>query len=163
MNLRNHRIAAVSILVVGTVAVTAWARSVAVDPPEIVAVRERLQGHWVASVVQAGEHRKVEGASAGSCTVKFDGRLVRFRGMVGGIDAEGTYYIEKARPGWVDFKMDAGWIIGIYAFDGDELRLCVNPFSAPERLGVPTLNRPRAFACGEQRHLYTFRKAPAGG
>ena len=57
------------------------------------------------------------------------------RGLVGGIDAQGTFYIESSHPNWIDFKLDAGWIVGIFTFEGDTLKLCVNPFGPPEQLG----------------------------
>ena len=77
--------------------------------------------------------------------------------MVGHIDASGTFYIEAAHPGWIDFKLDAGWIVGLYQFDGETLKLCLNPFAPPERLGVPTLPRPKGFYSGDVRHVYVFR------
>ena len=161
MNVRNHRIAAGSLLLAEVVVLLAWGRSMAVDSPEIADVRARFQGEWVASSIQAGAHRKVVGERASGCSVVFDGKQVILRRLVDNIDAKGTFYIESSRPGQIDLKLDAGWIIGLYQFEGDHLELCLNPFSGPERLGVPTLPRPRSFDSGESRHVYEFRRRTA--
>jgi hypothetical protein len=162
MGVRKHRVAALTILAVGVVGLLGWGRSMALESGEVRAAREKFRGRWVASSLLAGEHRKAEGAEAGRCSVVFDGKSVAFRGMVGGIDASGTFYIEDAHPGWVDFKLDEGWIVGLYAFEGESLKLCLNPFAPPERLGVPTLPRPKGFYSGDVRHIYVFRKAAGG-
>ena len=162
MSVRNHRIAAVSILAAGVVVLLAWGRSMAIDSSEVKAVRDQFQGEWVASLVQAGEHRKVEGKAAGGCRASFDGKSVVFHNLVGGVDARGTYYIESSKPGQVDFKLDEGWIIGIYEVGGDTLKLCLNPFAPPEKLGVPTLPRPGHRDSGEHRLVYVFRRAKTG-
>jgi hypothetical protein len=162
MSVRKHRIAAVSILAGGILVLFAWGRSMAVDSGEVRVVRGQFQGAWVASSIQLGEQTRLEGAGAGGCSVVFDGKAVAFKGLVGDIDASGSIYIESSHPNWVDFKLDAGWIVGIFEFEGDTLKLCLNPFAPPERLGVPTLPRPRAFDPGERRLVYVFRKATAG-
>ena len=159
MNIRKHRIAAVSILAGGVILLFAWGRSMAVDSGEVRVVRGKFQGHWVAESIRAGVNRTIEGSEAAGCSADFDGKAVTLRGLVDGIHASGTFYIEASHPNWVDFKLDAGWIIGIFAFEGDTLKLCVNPFATPERLGVPTLPRPRAFEPGERRIVYVFRKS----
>jgi uncharacterized protein (TIGR03067 family) len=159
MSVRNHRIAALSILAGGVIVLFAWGRSMAVDSGEVRVVRDKFQGAWVAESIGSGVNRKLEGAEAAGCSAVFDGKAVRFRGMVGGIDASGTFYIEATHPNWVDFKLDAGWIVGIFEFDGDRLKLCLNPFATPERLGVPTIPRPRAFEPGERRIVYVFRRS----
>ncbi len=162
MSVRNHRIAAVSILAGGIIVLFAWGRSMAVDSSEVRVVREKFQGVWVASSVKAGVLPSMEGARAESCSVVFDGKMVAFHGMVDDIDASGTFYIETSHPNWVDFKLDAGWIVGIFKFEGDTLTLCLNPFAPPERLGVPTLPRPKTIASGERRHVYVFHRTMAG-
>jgi uncharacterized protein (TIGR03067 family) len=159
MSVRRHRIVAVSILAGGVIVLLAWGRTMAVDSGEVRVAREKFQGTWVASSIKAGVLRPLEGSEAEACSVTFDGKSVAFRGMVDNINASGTFYIEAAHPAWVDFKLDAGWIVGVYQFDGETLKLCLNPFAAPERLGVPTLPRPRDFDPGERRHLYVFRRA----
>jgi uncharacterized protein (TIGR03067 family) len=158
MNVRNHRIAAVASLTVGILGLFAWGRSMAVDTGQIRVDREKFQGRWVASSIRAGVQRELIGAEAGACSVVFDDKTVAFRGMVGAVDASGTFYIEAPHPGWIDLKLDAGWIIGIYQFEGDTLKLCLNPFAGPERLGIPTLARPREFDPGDRRHVYVFRR-----
>jgi uncharacterized protein (TIGR03067 family) len=158
MSVRKHRIAALSILVSGVIVLLAWGRSMAIDSGEILMVREKFQGPWVASSIKAGVLREVKGDEAEACSVVFDGKAATFRGMVGNIDASGTFYIESSHPGWIDLKLDAGWIVGIYQIEGETLKLCLNPFAGPERLGIPTLSRPRDFDPGERRHVYVFRK-----
>jgi len=159
MTVRKHRIAAISILAGGLIVLLAWGRSMAIDSGEIKVIRDRFQGAWVAESIQAGRNRKVEGVEAATCSAVFDGKAVKLRGLVGGMDASGTFYIEASHPGWVDLKLDAGWIIGIYEFEGEALKLCLNPFATPERLGVPTLPRPRTIEPGDRRIVYVFRKA----
>src|SRR4051812_4641742 len=94
MSVAKHRLAAVSILAAGVVLIVAWGRTQARETPEIRSVRDRLEGKWVATLVQAGENRKAEGASAAGCRVEFRGKAVTFRGMIEGSDAEGTYQVE---------------------------------------------------------------------
>jgi uncharacterized protein (TIGR03067 family) len=163
MSLRNHRIAAISIVAAEIVVLFAWGRSMGNDSADVRAIRDKLQGSWVASLVQAGDHRKAEGPAGSGCRVEFDGKSVVFHGLIGDIDARGTYYIEpSAHPDWVDFKLDAGWIVGIYEVDGDTLKVAMNAFALPERLGVPTQFRPRKLHGGDGRHYYVFRKAMPG-
>ncbi len=163
MSLRNHRIAAVSIVAAEIVVLLAWGRSMGNDSADVRATRDKLQGAWVAELVQVGDHRKAEGDAAARCRVEFDGKSVAFRGLIDDIDARGTYYIEpSSHPDWVDFKLDAGWIVGIYAVEGDTLRVSMNAFAMPERLGVPTQYRPRKLKPNEGHHYYVFRRARTG-
>jgi hypothetical protein len=157
MNVRYHRIAAVTILLAGVVVLLAWGRSMAIDSDEIRVDRDKLQGKWVATFVQTEDNLKLEGDSAGVCQAEFDGKNVIFHHLINGIDARGTVYLEK--PNRVDFRLDAGWIIGIYEFDGETLKLSLNPFASTERLGVPTRPRPRQLKPGETHHFYVFRRA----
>jgi uncharacterized protein (TIGR03067 family) len=159
MSVRNHRIAAVSILVAGVVVLIAWGRSMAIDSDRVRAVRDQFQGAWVASLVQAGANRTAEGKAAEGCRVEFDGKAVVFHRMVDDIDASGTFYLDPSLDGRVDFKLDAGWIVGLFELSGDTLTLCLNPFAPPERLGVPTIPRARKLRSDEHRHLYVFRRA----
>jgi uncharacterized protein (TIGR03067 family) len=161
LSVRNHRIAAISILLVGVFLVLALGQSMARDSSEIQAVRDRLQGVWVASLAEEGEHLKLEGKAAEPCQVEFDGDKVVFRELIGGFNARGTYFFERPKAGAkIDFKLDAGWIIGIYEVEGDTLKLCLNAFSLPERLGVPTRPQPKKFQSGNGRHIYVFHKTP---
>lgn len=163
MSVRSHRIVAISILATSVVVLLTWGRSMGIDGDEVKAVRDQLQGQWVATLVQAGENRKVEGPAASDCRVDFDGKLVTFHHLIDGIDATGTFTLERdVKKAWVDFKLDAGWIIGLYEIQGDNLKLCLNPFALPERLGVPTRPRPRRINAGDERHLYVFRKVSSG-
>ena len=161
MNVRNHRVAAISILAAGVVVLLAWGRSMAIDSGEVRGVREKFQGTWVATSIRAGVQPAADGARAERCSVVFDGKSVALKGTVGNIDASGTFYIEAAHPNWIDLKLDAGWIVGVFEFEGENLKLCLNPFAQPERLGVPTLARPRTFDPGDRRHVYVFRRAAA--
>ena len=61
MSLRNHRITALSILASGVAVLLVWGRSMATDSNEVRAVRDKFQGAWVATLVQGGENRKLEG------------------------------------------------------------------------------------------------------
>jgi len=159
MTVRHHQIVAILILIVGLGVVTAWGRSTSIDPADVQAIRERFQGHWVAELAQAGEHRRAEGQAAEECRAEFDGKNVVFHHLIDGIEARGTFYLDRdVKKGWVDFKLDAGWVIGLYEVTGDRLTLCVNAFALPERLGVPTRPRPRKIKAGDDRHLYVFRK-----
>ena len=158
MNVRKHRIAAVTILVGEILGLVAWGRSMAHESAGVRAVRDRIDGHWLASAIEVGGFGQVEGARAAACSAVFDGKTVAFRDLVGGINARGTYYIESSHPGWIDLKLDAGWIVGRYQLEGDTLTLCLNPFAPPEQLGVPTLPRPRRIDPSGRRFVYVFQR-----
>ncbi len=158
MRVRNHRILAIAILLGEVCGLLAWGRSMANESTEVRALRDKFRGTWVASSIEVGELGKVEGSRADGCSAEFAGKSVVLRGLVGGIDAQGTFYIESSHPNWIDFKLDAGWIVGIFTFEGDTLKLCVNPFGPPEQLGVPTIPRPRQFDSTGHRFVYTFRQ-----
>ena len=163
MSVRKHRIAAVTLLVGEVIGLVAWGQSMAYESTEVRAVRDRFRGAWVASSIEVGELGQVKRSKLEGCSVVFDGKAVAFRGLVGGIDAKGTFYVEASHPNWVDFKLDAGWIVGIFAFENDTLKVCVNPFGPPERLGVPTIPRPRRFDPTGHRFVYVFRRSPGTG
>ena len=162
MDARKHRRAALAVLAVGLCVLVTWGRSMALETAEIRTIRGQLSGHWVATSIDLSPGRKAEGSEAAKCSAEFDGKAVKLRGLVGGIDAVGTFYIEGSHPMWIDLKLDEGWIVGVYSLEGDRLLLCLNPFAPPERLGVPTLGRPREFAPGHGRAVYTFRRASGG-
>jgi uncharacterized protein (TIGR03067 family) len=157
MNVRYHRIAAVSILVTGVVVLLGWGRSMAVESGGIKLTRDQFQGKWVATLVESGATLKVEGDQAATCQAEFEGKNVVFHQLIGGIDARGTVYL--AQPNKADFKLDAGWVVGVYEFDGDTLKLCVSRFSPLERLGVPSQPRAREVKPGEGHDYYVFRRA----
>ena len=103
--------------------------------------------------------RDVNGAEAARTTVKFAGRTVQFQNLVDASEAAGTYVIDPTTdPGKVDFKVDAGWILGSFGLAGDRLVLCVNALKLPEQLGVPTRGRAESLRQGPGRFLYEFRK-----
>ncbi len=159
MSVGKHRVVAVSILAVGTLTLLAWGRSMAHDPVGIQSVRDRLRGAWVATKVEAGGKQKAE-VDAAATRVEFAGKEVAFRSLIEGGDAHGTYFVDPAaKPAKIDFKLDAGWVVGVYRLSADELTLCVNPLALPERLGVPTRYRPRQLGAGKDHHRYVFRKA----
>jgi hypothetical protein len=157
MSVRNHRVVAVSILLAGVVVVVAWGRSQAEESAELQATRQKFQGDWVATLVQSGATLKLEGTEAEACQAEFDGKNVVFHNLNGGIDARGSVYLEGRDR--VDFKLDAGWIIGVYAFDGEMLKLALNRFAETERLGVTTHPRPRQVKPGDRHDFYVFRRA----
>ncbi len=159
MTVRHHQFAAVSILLAGVVVLLAWGRSMGVDSSAIARDRDRFQGRWVATRIQAGNGLTMEGAKAATCRVEFAGNLAHFVGLIDQPEAEGTCYLEQQGDyNRVDFRLDAGWIIGIYAFEGDRLKLAINPFAPPERLGVPTRPRPRQLKPAEGTIYYEFRR-----
>ena len=163
MSVAKHRLAAVSILVAGVVILVAWGRSQAHETAAIRAIRDQFQGRWVATLVDAGDHRKVEGATASRCRIEFDGKSVAFRRMIGGIDARGTYLIQpKNDSARIDLKLDAGWEIGIFEVGPDRLTLALNALALPERLAAPSRGRPTYFRGGGGQHLYVFRRASPG-
>lgn len=160
MSVRNHRIAAVTFLMTGTLILAAWGRSQANDPAKVRAVRDRLDGAWVATSVQAGARGTRSGAEAAGTRVEFDGKTVVFRGLIEGGDARGTYFVDPASsPPRVDFKLDAGWVIGVYELTEDGLTLNVVPLALPERLGVPTRYRPPGVEADKDHNRYVFRRA----
>jgi len=162
MSVVKHRAAAVAILAAGVVALVAWGRSQANETAEIRAARDRLQGRWVATLVQAGANQKTGGDAAG-CRIAFDGKAVAFRDMIGGLGGRGTYLIDpQGDAGKIDLKLDAGWSIGVFELSDDRLGLAVNPLALPERLGVPTRGRPRRVHPGEGCLIYAFRRADPG-
>jgi hypothetical protein len=159
---RTHQLAAVSIWLAGLVVLLVWGRSMAVDSDAVRLDREKFQGEWCASLVQVGPTLKLEGDSAANCRAEFDGKKVVFHHLVDDIDASGTVYLEKSgTTNRVDFKLDAGWIIGVYEWDGDNLKIAMNAFATPERLGVPTRPRPRLARPGEGHHYYEFHRSRA--
>jgi hypothetical protein len=157
MSVRYHRIVAVSILGAGVLVLLGWGRSMAVESDQIKLDREHFQGKWVATLIQSGENLKLEGSQAELCTAEFHGKDVVFHQLIGVSQGSGPVYLEK--PNRADFKLDAGWITGIYAFDGETLKLALNRLGAPERLGVPTRPRPLQARPGETHDFYVFRRA----
>jgi hypothetical protein len=163
MSVAKHRLAAVSILVTGVVILVAWGRSQANETAAIRTIRDQFQGRWVATLIDAGDHRKVEGPMASSCGIEFDGKSVLFRQMIGGSDARGTYLIQRRNDSArIDLKLDAGWQIGIFEVGPDRLALAVNALALPERLAAPSRGRPTYFGGGKGQHLYVFRRAMPG-
>ena len=164
MSLAKHRLAAVSILVAGVLGLMAWGRSRANETVAIRAIRDQFQGRWVGTLVQAGLHRKAEGAEAASCRIVFDGKSVEFRRMIGGFEGRGTYLIRPSTLGLgqVDLKLDAGWSIGVFQVDPGRLALALNPLDLPEQLAAPAKRRPEVIRAGDDQHLYVFRRALAG-
>lgn len=159
MSVARHRIAAGAILLFGSLGLAAVGRMVVLDTPEIAQIRGRLNGKWVATRVQAAEHNIADGAEAARTSVEFAGSSVRLQGLIGGGNAEGVCVIETpGNPGKVDFKVDAGWLRGIYSLQGDRLTLCVNALKLPEQLGVPTRGYPDGLQQSPGRHLYEFQR-----
>ena len=160
MNVARHRIAATAILVCGSLALVAVGRTMIQDSPEVATLRKQLDGEWVATRVEATDRNVAEGTVAARTTVEFSGSRVRFKSLIDTDEAEGTYVIDPSTvPGKVDFKVDAGWILGIYSLQGDRLTLCVNALKLPEQLGVPTRGRPDGLRPSLGRFVYEFRKA----
>ena len=159
MSVARHRIAASAILLGASLGLVAVGRTLVRDAPEVARVRHQLDGKWVATRVQAAAHNQAAGAAARQTTVEFLGRSVRFRGLIEGVDAAGVYVIDPTKePGKVDFKVDAGWIMGSYALRGDRLTLCLNALKLPEQLGVPTRGRPETLVQSPGRYLYEFAR-----
>ncbi len=160
MRVARHRIAAGVILLGGSLTLVAVGRTMIQDSPQVAAVRGQLGGKWVAARVEATESNIAEGEAAARTAIEFSGHRVWFRGLVDADEAQGTYVIDPSTdPGKVDFKVDAGWILGIYTLRGDTLTLCVNALKLPEQLGVPTRGRPDGLRQSPGRYLYVFQKA----
>ena len=160
MSVARHRIAASAILLFASLALVAVGRTMTQDSPEVANVRSLLDGKWVATRVEASQSVVAQGANAANTSVEFAGHLVHFQGLVEGVNAQGTYVIDPStQRGNVDFKVDAGWMLGIYSLQGDELTLCVNALKLPEQLGVPTRGRPEGLHQAPGRYLYQFRRA----
>ena len=160
MSVARHRIAAGAILLCASAGLVAVGRSMGQDSPAVARVRRDLDGRWVATRVQASAETIATGTEAARTSVEFAGRSVHFRGLIEGKGAEGTYVIDPtANPGKVDFKVDAGWMLGSYSLQGDRLTVCVNALKLPEQLGVPTRGRPEGLHQSPGRYLYEFQKA----
>ena len=160
MSVAQHRIVAASILLCGSLALVAVGRTMIQDSPEVAKVRHQLNGKWVATRVEATESNVAEGAAAVRTTVEFADNRVKFGNLIEGVDARGIYVIDPSTdPGLVDFKVDAGWIVGIYKLGGDKLTLCVNAMKLPEQLGVPTRGHPTRLQQSPGRFLYEFVKS----
>jgi uncharacterized protein (TIGR03067 family) len=156
---RYHQLAAVSILLAGVVVLLGWGRSMGVEAGAIKEDRDRFQGTWVATLVQAGGTRQLEGAEASECRAEFVGKNVVFHNIIDEAETRGTAYLEKHDgAGWIDIKLDAGWSIGVYEFDGEKLKIVLNTLAPPERLGVPTRPRPRQVKAGAGHLYYEFRR-----
>ncbi len=159
MSVRSHQVAAVSTWTVGLVVVLVWGQSMTVESGEIRDDRGKLQGSWVATRIEVGENSMIEGPEAEKCGVRFDGKTVVFHDLVDAQSAAGTAYLErKGTANLVDFRLDVGWIIGLYEVEGETLKLAINALAPPEKLGVPTRPRPRAVKGGPGHHYYEFRK-----
>ncbi len=159
MSVARHRIAASAILLCGSFALVAVGRTMIQDSPEVAGVRHQLDGKWLATRVEATDLNVAEGTLAARTTVEFAGPTVRFQGLVDADEAQGTYVIDPSTdPGKVDFKVDAGWILGAYNLRGDKLTLCVNAMKLPEQLGVPTRGRPDGLRRSSGRYVYEFQK-----
>lgn len=159
MDVRGHRILAGAILIGSSLGLVAVGRTLARDSPAMTAVRRQLDGRWEATRVEAGPNAAVAGPGRATVEAEFAGASVRFRGLVDGGDADGTYVIEPGtRPGAIDFKVSAGWVRGIYRVADDRLTLCVNALRPLEQLGVPSRAYPTEFRAGPGRILYEFRK-----
>ena len=127
---------------------------------DVLAVRERLDGRWVATTVRsiAGE---MDGAEAGRFGFEFHGDRVVARGLAGVAESRGTYRVwPAARPAKIDLKLESGVAVGIYALEGGELTACFNPMDLPERLGLIERGRPDRLEPDETRLVYTLRKSP---
>ncbi len=160
MSVAQHRIVAASILVCASLALVAVGRTMIQDSPEVVKVRRQLDGKWVATRVEATESVAAGGADAARTTVEFANNLVKLENLIEGVNSQGTYVIDpSADPGLVDFKVDAGWMLGIYKLVGNKLTLCVNAMKLPEQLGVPTRGRPTSLQQSPGRFLYEFVKS----
>ena len=160
MSVTGHRIAASAILLCGSLGLVAVGRTLAEDSPEVAAIRRQLDGKWVATRVDVAPAVTVEGAAAVATTVEFAGRQVRFAHLVDADEATGVYNLgPNAGPGKVDFKLDAGWMLGAYTLDGETLTLSVNALKLPEQLGVPARGRPATVNPTPGRFTYEFRKA----
>ncbi|WP_435010104.1 hypothetical protein P12x_001331 [Tundrisphaera lichenicola] len=169
MSLAKHRWAAVSILATGVVILVSWGRSQAHETAEIREYRDQFDGQWVATRIQSGENLKAEGPEVSHCRIEFRGKSVVFRQMIGGIDTQGTYFIQPTRRAGkietgrgIDLRLDAGWAIGVFEIEPNELSFSLNPLALPERLGVPTRRRPTHVRAGEGHDLYVFRRAMPG-
>ena len=134
-------------------------RTLVADPPAVVAVRTQLDGKWVATRVEVSRSVTVQGDTAAATTVEFTGRSVRFTNLVDATNATGVYNLKPGQePGAVDFKLDAGWMMGAYRLDGDRLILSVNALKLPEQLGVPARGRPESVDYTPGRFVYEFRR-----
>ena len=159
MSVAGHRIAASAILLCASLGLVAVGRTMVQDSPAVAAVRDRLAGKWVATRIEIAPRTTVQGDTAAQTTVEFAGREVRFRNLVDAPTAEGVYNLAPdPKLGKVDFKLDAGWILGSYALDGDRLTLCVNALGLPEQLGVPARGRPGGLDPSEGRFVYEFTR-----
>ena len=160
MSVTKHRVAASAILLCGSLGLVAVGRTLMEDTPEVVAVRHQLDGKWVATRVNVSPMVTIEGETAARTTASFDGRHVRFAHLVDADQAEGVYNLgPDAKPGKMDFKLDAGWMLGSYTLEGDMLTISVNSLGLPEQLGVPARGRPQSVKPTPGRFTYEFRKA----
>lgn len=160
MSVAKHRIVAGTILFCASLGLVAVGRSMIEDSAEVAAVRSRLDGKWIATGVAVSGTVRVTGAAAAHTAVEFAGRQVKFTNLVDAPAAEGVYNLDpRSRPGKIDFKLDAGWVLGIYALADDRLTIGVNALRLPEQLGVPARGRPEGLQPSEGRFVYEFRKA----
>ena len=159
MSVTGHRIAASAILLCAGLGLVAVGRTLVEDSPEVAAIRHQLDGKWVATRVNVSPAVTIEGIPAARTTAEFAGRHVRFAHLVDADQAEGVYNLgPNAQPGKVDFKLDAGWMLGAYALEGETLTISVNALRLPEQLGVPARGRPETVSPTPGRFTYEFRK-----
>lgn len=158
MTLRTHRIAAVSLWMTGLVVLLVWGQSMAVESDAIRRDRDRFAGSWVSTLIQVGTAPKLADASAGVCRAEFVGNQVIFHNLIEQTEAKGTVTLDnQAIVNRIDFKLDAGWILGVYEFDGETLKIAMNPLAPSERLGVTIRPRPREVKPAAGVHYYEFR------
>ena len=160
MSVARHRIVASAILLCGSLALVAVGRTMIEDSPEVAKVRSQLDGKWVATRVQTSQGNSGQRAATAQTRVEFAGRSVKFQGLAEGFDTTGTYVIDPTRdPGKVDFKVQAGWMLGSYSLQGDRLILCVNSLRLLEQLGIPTRGRADRLVQSPGRILYEFERS----
>ncbi len=113
--------------------------------------RDKLQGTWTAVAAE------LYGRKVTEQELKDMGFRLIFKGdavtlAAGGKPEEGTFRIDPdQKPRHIDLRAEGKTILGIYAFDGDTLRLC---------FAAPGADRPKEFASSKEAktNLAEFRK-----
>ena len=139
---------AVVVIGAGVTAGVSRALAAADDDPKVKAELKKFQGTWV---VIYGEKAGEEQEQVGDYQLKFDGEKFSFADH-GQVEDKGTFKLDPSKnPKEIDIRLrdrndDEKTVLGIYTWDGENLKLCLGePGGGTRRRTSPRC--PRAATC----------------